>query len=170
MDPLGEWRFFAPSSVRRVPLRLTLKPPSSPEGAIDGGWWPRSMDPMAEFPAMIAGVTKQVGPVSRVAYNMDAWGDAPRRMVIDGEVVHLDGVSSVDPRTVFVSGFGWQCMTLLVVPPDASDNTAQAALVSAASPGVRGGAEGILFADGFGRAAPEGTVPAPREKSREAGI
>ncbi|RSM87413.1 hypothetical protein DMH04_10260 [Kibdelosporangium aridum] len=127
------------------------------------------MDPLAEFPAMIAGVTDRVGPVSRVAYNMEAWGDAPRRITVDGEVVRLDGVRSLDPRTVFVSGRGWQRKTLLVVPPDASENTAHAALVSAASPGVRACAERILLADGIGCSAPDGAVPAPRAKPGEAG-
>nr|WP_225954909.1 DUF5994 family protein [Kibdelosporangium phytohabitans] len=140
-----------------MPLRLALKPSSSPVGEFDGGWWPRSMDPLAEFPAMIAGVTDRVGPVSRVAYNMEIWGDAPRRIVIDGEMVQLDGVRSLDPRTVFVSGRGWERKTLLVVPPDATENTAQAALTSAASPDPRR----VPLANGH--------VPRPRTTSGEAG-
>ncbi|ONI81516.1 hypothetical protein ALI144C_19555 [Actinosynnema sp. ALI-1.44] len=168
MNPQWERRAPGRSSARRVPLRLTLKPPSSPAGAVDGGWWPRSMDPLAEFPAMIAGVTDQVGPVSKVAYNMEAWGDAPRRIVIDGEVVRLEGVSSLDPHTVFVSGHSWRRKTLLVVPPDASENTAQAALMRAARPGTRGGAERILAAGGGGRA-PDGAVPVPRGGPRDGG-
>ncbi|ONI77804.1 hypothetical protein ALI144C_30675 [Actinosynnema sp. ALI-1.44] len=169
VNPQWEWRPLASLSVRRVPLRLTLKPSSSPTGEVDGGWWPRSMDPLAEFPAMIAGVTDRVGPVSRVAYNTETWGDAPRDMVIDGEMVRLEGIRALDPRTVFVSGRGWQRKTLLVVPPEASENTAQAALTSAASPGFRGGAEQILLAGSTDGSAPDGTVPVPRSKSSEAG-
>ncbi|MFC0111948.1 DUF5994 family protein [Kibdelosporangium aridum] len=169
MKPYWERRAPSPASDGRVPLRLTLKPPSVPTGVIDGGWWPRSMDPMAEFPAMIAGVTDRLGPVSRVDYNMDAWGDVPRRIVVDGEIVRLQGIRSLDPRTVFVSGDGWQRTTLLVVPPDTSDKAAQAALVSAANPAVRDGAERILLAGDIGCSAPDGAVPVPRRTSGKAG-
>nr|CEL14077.1 hypothetical protein [Kibdelosporangium sp. MJ126-NF4] len=136
---------------------------------VDGGWWPRSMDPLAEFPAMIAGVTDRVGPVNRVAYNMEAWGEAPRRIVVDGEVVRLEGVRYLDPHTVFVSGHDWRRKILLVVPPDASENTAQAALMSAASEAVRDEAERILLADETGCSAPDGAVPEPRGKATGAG-
>ncbi|CAM3528307.1 DUF5994 domain-containing protein [Kibdelosporangium persicum] len=166
MKPHGERRAAVPAPSGRVPLRLTLKPPSAVTDVIDGGWWPRSMDPMAEFPAMIAGVTDRVGPVSRVDYNMDAWGDAPRRIVIDGEMVRLEGIRSLDPRTVLVSGEGWQRATLLVVPPGAGEDAAQSALHSAADPAVRDGAERILLAsDDIGCCAPDGAVPVPRGSS-----
>lgn len=54
-------------------------------GTVDGAWWPRSTDPLAEFPAMIAGIELHRGPVNRVAFNSIVWDSAPDRVVIPPE-------------------------------------------------------------------------------------
>ena len=33
--------------------RLRLKPTAALPGYVDGGWWPQSLDPVVEFPALI---------------------------------------------------------------------------------------------------------------------
>ena len=38
-------------------LRLQLDPTMAGTGAVDGGWWPRSRDPDAELPGLIAAHT-----------------------------------------------------------------------------------------------------------------
>jgi hypothetical protein len=107
--------------ARRQMLRLTLQPQSLPLGAVDGGWWPHSMDPLAEFPAVIAGIAMRVGPVSRLTYNLDAWGGAPWCMVVDRETVRLEGFHSIDPRTVRLSGRGWRRVLLIVTSTNAAE-------------------------------------------------
>ena len=50
-------------------------------GAVDGGWWPRSRDPDAELPDLIAGLDASVGPVTRLALNTvaaSAWAGFAR--------------------------------------------------------------------------------------------
>ena len=43
-------------------LRLQLDPTMAGTGAVDGGWWPRSRDPDAELPGLIAGLDASLGP------------------------------------------------------------------------------------------------------------
>ena len=61
-------------------LRLQLDPSLVGTGAVDGGWWPRSRDPDAELPGLTAGLDTSIGPITRVALNLDAWDAAPRRV------------------------------------------------------------------------------------------
>lgn len=131
--------------ARRQLLRLTLRPASAPRGIVDGGWWPRSTDPLAEFPAVIAGIAMRLGPVTRLAYNMDAWGSAPWCLVVDHETVRLEGFHSIGRRTVIVSGKQWGRRVLLVVPPDTAVAVAELELARAAS--SFDGVEQIMRAD-----------------------
>jgi Family of unknown function (DUF5994) len=71
-------------------LRLRLDPTPSNVGILDGGWWPRSRDPDAELPGLIGGLDSSLGPITRVALNLDAWDRAPVAL----------------PWTVAVSGWG----------------------------------------------------------------
>ena len=42
-------------------LRLQLDPTMAGTGVVDGGWWPRSRDPDAELPSLIAGLDASSG-------------------------------------------------------------------------------------------------------------
>lgn len=135
----------------RVGLRLAVKPKAALMGAVDGAWWPRSTDPLAEFPAMIAGIELRRGPVSRVAFNSIVWDDAPDRVVVDGATIELEGFQSLDRRTVLVSGVNWHRMVLLVIPPDTDEPAAVAAIERAASGDNAEQAARILVACGVDR-------------------
>jgi hypothetical protein len=135
--------------ARRQLLRLTLNPrPGS--GAVQGGWWPRSLDPLAEFPALIAGIAMRLGPVTRLTYNLDTWGGAPWCLVVDGETVCLEGFHSIDPGTVKVSGQEWGRRVLLIVPPDTASEAAEVELAGAADPMSLDGAGQVLRAADLG--------------------
>ena len=133
---------------RRVGLRLALKPKAALMGAVDGAWWPRTNNPLAEFPAMIAGVELRRGPVDRVAFSSIAWDDAPGRIVVAGATIELEGFRSLDRRTVWVSGVSWHRMVLLVIPPQAGEQAAAAALALAACGDNTDQAKQILVASG----------------------
>lgn len=135
----------------RVGLRLALKPKAALMGAVDGAWWPRTTNPLAEFPAMIVGVELRRGPVDRVAFSSIAWDDAPDRIVVDGSTVELEGFRSLDRRTVLLSGGNWHRMVLLVIPPRADERAAAAAIALAASGDNTDQAKQILVASGVDR-------------------
>ncbi len=58
---------------------------------VDGTWWPRSLNLVVELPRLLATVRSAGYDVNRVTYHLADWQAAPRRHVIRGRVVHLDG-------------------------------------------------------------------------------
>jgi Family of unknown function (DUF5994) len=113
--------------------RLRLKPDAPLSGHVDGAWWPRSRDLPAEMPALIAALGDRVGPVARVAYHLDGWDPAPRRL--PQRAARLEGFRTTDPRTLTVVGRTGSRLVLLVVPSSTADATAEAALDAASSAG-----------------------------------
>ena len=107
--------------ARSHPLRLRLKPKAPPTGQVDGGWWPRSRDLVAELPALAEVLAVRLGSVSRVAYAIDGWGAAPRRVTIDGHSIRLEGFRSQDEHVIHVAGPDRWRISLLVVPPEATE-------------------------------------------------
>jgi hypothetical protein len=115
--------------------RLRLKPKAPATGYVDGGWWPRSRDLVAELPALLEVLAVRLGPVARVAYALEAWDTPPRRVQINGARVRLEGFHSQDKHLLHVTGFGHQRISLLVVPTNVAENSAHDALMTAAQRG-----------------------------------
>jgi hypothetical protein len=55
--------------------RLNLQPASSANTLLDGAWWPRSTDPVAELPGLVLAIDALHGPVKRLMLNRldDTW-------------------------------------------------------------------------------------------------
>ena len=141
-------------------LRLQLDPTMAGTGAVDGGWWPRSRDPDAELPGLIAGLDASLGPITRVALNLDAWDTAPRRVAVDGRRVRVGWFRQMDAHTVGVTRAAQDRVVLLVVPPQATTAAAQIAMAMAADAANSAGPADILAAAGIG-----GQDPAPMPRS-----
>src|SRR5260370_974608 len=47
---------------RPPPARPRMHPPASRRTLLDGGWWPRSTDPVAELPGLILAIDALRGP------------------------------------------------------------------------------------------------------------
>ena len=143
-------------------VRLRMKPDGAARGYVDGGWWPRSTDPAAEFPMLVSALGPWVGPVSRVSYHLDTWGSVARKVLVGGRIVRLEGFRSMDPHTVVVIGSDYRRVSLLVVPPDLPEGIARAVLRSAAGSDSIGSVGQILASNGvlLGAASP-GVVVLP---------
>jgi Family of unknown function (DUF5994) len=139
-------------------LRLRLDPALAHGGIVDGGWWPRSRDPDAELPSLIAGLKSSLGVITRVALNLDAWDSAPRQVVIDGRRVHVGWFRAIDPHTIGLTRDFRDRFVLLVVPPEATTTAAAAALAVAADATNSARPADILAASGIGA---EDTAPIP---------
>lgn len=109
---------------------LRLETTQSRQGLLDGAWWPRSRDVTIELPALITALTAHLGPIMRVGLDASAWGDVPTRLVIDGQVVHLDA-DPVGDDTVLVTRGHNDHFALLVVPPDTTADAAREAMARA---------------------------------------
>ena len=123
----------------RERLRLRLKPKAPITGRVDGGWWPRSRDLATELPSLLAVLAVRLGHIERVSYHLCEWGPSPRRIHDDGGVVRLEGFRTQRANTVQVLA-ARERVTLLVVDPEASDETAHAVLMAA---GQRGNTDDI---------------------------
>ena len=130
-------------------LRLRLDPTLSNGGVLDGGWWPRSRDPDAELPGLIAGLESAVGPITRVALNLDAWDTAPRRIAVDGRRLRVGWFRHMDPHMIGVTRAFQDRLALLVVPPQATTAAAGIAMAMAADPTNSARPADILVAAGI---------------------
>ena len=154
----------APPPTRRPPgqpgLRLQLDPTMAGTGALDGGWWPHSRDPKAELPGLIAGLDSSLGPITRVALNLDAWDAAPRRVAVDGRHLRVGWFRHMDAHTIGVTRASKDRVILLVVPSQATAAGAGIAMAMAADADSSAGPADILAAAGIG-----GQDPAPVSRS-----
>jgi hypothetical protein len=139
-------------------LRLRLDPALAHGGILDGGWWPRSRDPDAELPSLIAGLKSSLGVITRVALNLDAWDSAPRQVVIDGRRVHVGWFRAMNAHTIGVTRAFRDRFVLLVVPPEATAMAAATAMAMAADATNSARPADILAASGIGA---EDTAPIP---------
>ena len=149
-----------PAAAQTAPApRLRLKPKGSLEGHIDGGWWPHSTDMSHELPALARVLAIRLGRLTRTAFSLDAWDTAPRRIVVAGQLIRLEGFRSQDEHTVHVSGPDRTRISLLVIPPDASPTAAHQAMTTASRRDNTDRPADILAAAGL---SPRSPIPQPR--------
>ena len=142
-------------------LRLQLDPTMAGTGVVDGGWWPRSRDPDAELPGLIAGLDSSLGSITRVALNFDAWDSAPRRVAVNGRRVRVGWFHHMDAHTIGLTRAAQDRVVLLVVPPQATTAAAQIAMAMAADAATSAGPADILAAAGIGGQDPAPVPPQP---------
>jgi hypothetical protein len=115
-------------------LRLRLAPHRDLPRAIDGAWWPRSYDLLAELPQLLAGLPRTWGHITSVTVSGATWSAVPGRTLVSNQVVRLrrtPGASA--PRTVVLLAPGRGRWDLLVVPPDTTEEAAEPLMAAAAA-------------------------------------
>ena len=135
----------SPPSAASTP-RLRLEPTGATRTLLDGGWWPRSTDPVAELPGLVLAIDKVHGPITRLILSSDGWNPRPRRLVVAGRRLRL-GYFTSQPADLLIA----RCddggrVDLLVVPPHTPNSTAEAAMAVAATAGNRVHAPHLLAA------------------------
>jgi hypothetical protein len=125
-------RMTVTSSTPPSTPRLRMESTGSRRTLLDGAWWPRSTDPVAELPGLILAIDKLRGPVTRLVLATAGWDPHPRRLGIDGRVVRL-GYFTSQPISLMTAICGNDRVDLLVIPPHTAAGTADAAMVLAAS-------------------------------------
>ncbi|MGW0903055.1 DUF5994 family protein [Streptomyces sp. NPDC002853] len=107
-------------------LRLRLAPPSGGPRPIDGAWWPRSYDQLAELPALIAGLPRTWGDITSVILNGPAWSPTPGRILVSSQVVRLRRRrTTTAAHTIILTAPGQGRWDLMVVPPDTTEEAAE---------------------------------------------
>lgn len=138
----------AGAAIVRAQVRLRVRPNTAARGHVDGAWWPRSHEPVTEFPGLVLAMSSWVGPVRRVAYHLDDWAEAEHELMVEDWPVSMAGLTTLQANSVVVTGSGQRRMSLLVVPPDTPGDTARALLMSMARLDATGSVEEILMSHG----------------------
>jgi hypothetical protein len=101
---------------------------------IDGAWWPRTRDLLAELPQLLAGLPRAWGQIVSVMVNGTAWTGAPGRMLVCNQVVRLrTSAAAHPPNTVVLMTPDRGRWDLLVVPPESTGKAAESLMAAAAS-------------------------------------
>ncbi|MFG2027655.1 DUF5994 family protein [Streptomyces sp. NPDC048825] len=114
-------------------LRLRLAPHGGMPRPIDGAWWPRSYDLLAELPRLLAGLPRAWGHISSVTVNGAVWSATPGRMLVVNQVVRLRRTLAASAQhTVVLIAPGRGRWDLLVVPPETTEEAAEPLMAAAA--------------------------------------
>lgn len=115
--------------------RLRLRRGRSSYGLLDGGWWPRSADPVAELPGLILALDHLHGPVVRIVLHRGDWSPEPHRLGVEGRVIQVAYFAShsIGLVSAFTGTAASRRIDLLVVPAATLFDRADAAMTQAAS-------------------------------------
>jgi hypothetical protein len=114
-------------------------------GPLDGAWWPRTKHPAIELTALTASLaTRGVVPI-QVSLSVTAWGSTPGRVRQDDRDVRLVWLALQAPHTVLVRHSSGQ-ITLLVIPPEATEESATRVAALVLDPSSLAGPHDILAA------------------------
>ncbi|MGS2614907.1 DUF5994 family protein [Micromonospora sp. LZ34] len=115
--------------------RLRLEPTRSPRTLLDGGWWPRSTDPLAELPGLVLAIDLLHGPITRLVLHAGTWDGSPHRLGVGDRVLRLGYFTSQPASLLTAICRNDDRVDLLVVPPETTAQLAEAALALAATAG-----------------------------------
>jgi hypothetical protein len=127
--------------------RLLLGSARSPGALLDGGWWPRSADPVAELPGLVLALQEygppgDHGPISHIMLRVSDWDSRPDRLRIEGvegltdtRVVRLSWFDTLPAGLLTAISADGHRVDLLTVPPHTDENAAWAAMEQAAQTG-----------------------------------
>ncbi len=126
--------------------RGTVSPPSAPtaprlvlatnraRSVLDGAWWPRSWDPVAELPGLVLALAERHGRIRHIMLNIDAWDSRFRRLAVGPDLVRLGWFDTLDPAVLVATTGGDIQVDLLIVPPATAAAAAEQAMAAAADP------------------------------------
>ncbi|WAC89346.1 DUF5994 family protein [Mycobacterium sp. Aquia_213] len=113
------------SSSPACPARLTLCERDLTQAAVDGVWWPKSLDLGVELPDLVTVFNLWLGRVRRVVYDPSAWLPAPSRVIRRNEMVSLDPYRMVFSDTIYLKGARSRDAVLFVLSPSSADHEAK---------------------------------------------
>lgn len=126
--------------------RLVLAPVRASQTVLDGGWWPRSWDPVAELPELVLALSARYGTIRQLMLNSVTWDSRFKRLVVGDGVVRAGWFASVDPAMLIATTYGGDQIDLLVIPPSTASGPAGKAMARAADPANRVRASALLAA------------------------
>ncbi|WP_408632650.1 DUF5994 family protein [Mycobacterium saskatchewanense] len=105
--------------------RLALCGRDNTSGAVDGAWWPKSLDLSSELPDLLTVFGLWIGTVHRVVYDPSGWLPAPTRIIRRTEMVSLNPYRLVFSDTIYLAGTHSRNAALFVLSPSSSTEEAR---------------------------------------------
>ncbi|MFG1923198.1 DUF5994 family protein [Cryptosporangium sp. NPDC048952] len=127
-------------------IRLVLSEQRAGDCVLDGAWWPRTRNPLVEFPLLMAEVIAVIGEVERMSLSGSGWLTTPRAVPFDRHRVDVCWFSPNDPHEVEVLAKNDLVLDLLLIPPAAAPIAALAAM-AAASRGTSAARGSVVLAN-----------------------
>lgn len=114
--------------------RLRMEPTLDRTGTVDGVWWPRTTDLLAELPGLVTTLAAVIGPIVAVGVDSAAWTNIPTRITVDGHIVRITPYAVGDGTMTVIRGRRDHFL-LLVLPPPTSPAAAGTAMALAVRTG-----------------------------------
>jgi hypothetical protein len=94
--------------------RLVLAPARAGQAVLDGGWWPRSWDPVAELPGLVLALSDRYGQIRRLMLNSVTWDGRFRRLAVGTAVIRTGWFVSLDPAVLIAATDTGEQLDILV--------------------------------------------------------
>lgn len=114
--PLSDWTQPFPWPTRTP--RLLLRDIGAGFGEVDGAWWPRTVNLIAELHDLISAVTPRTGPIARVGFDWNTVSLAQRRIDHDDGVELRGPGIGQSPAVMRLIGTDGRGLALLVIAHD----------------------------------------------------
>ena len=132
----------APPASRKG-LRLRMVGDDS-HPSLDGGWWPRSRDPIREIQELVWKFPPEYGRISRAWLSTPDWDSEPRMVDLGTRCLRVSSSPYEDTHVLVLQTLSRRRLTLLVVPPSYSRRDGEAALAAASTSGNRTSGADVL--------------------------
>jgi hypothetical protein len=130
--PVAPHRSAALADASRVRLSLpSRRHGGAHEAGLDGAWWPRTPHTLTELTTLVERLELDLGVITRLSLSGTGWDSTPCHVRAGGRDVRLVWFSLRDPHTVIV-GYGTEEITLLIIPAEATEESAIRAMTMAA--------------------------------------
>ncbi len=116
-----------------LPPRMQMRASARDHEILDGGWWPRSRDLLAELPGLIDALTPRYGRIRKIMLNDVVWHNRFRRLAVGADVVRIGWFTTLESSLLILFTDRNERLDLLVVPPATPSAVAQHAMTVAAS-------------------------------------
>lgn len=125
--------------------RLLLDQSGAKKTLLDGAWWPRSTDPVAELPGLVQALDGLNEPVSRLILHAGDWAEHVAKIPVGERIVRAGYfVSQPVSLVTVICGRDRGRFDLLVVPPTTDPEVAEAAMQMSVASGNPVHAQDIL--------------------------
>lgn len=127
----------------RVPLRLAWAT-GGERRVLDGAWWPQSRHLPTELADLVDHVSPELARIVRVVFSPHDWGDAQRRITLEGRDVEAGPSPHDDTHVLILHTSDHTTLTLLVVPPGFTAAQGEEAMLAASTAGNQHSAGDLL--------------------------